>query len=246
MHRVLFHVGSLSVYSYGFMIALGLIFALFIGIKYGKDRGINSDQIILLVICTFFSGVIGSRILYIILNYTHYAGDPLRTLNIRTGGLAWHGGVIGGLIFIIWFSKKMKLSLWDMMDIGVICGILGLAFGRIGCFLNGCCYGKISSVPWAVVFPNLGRFPRHPTQIYECILDIIVLLVLLYIWKRHRFSGEVFCYFTGLYSVVRFIVEFFRDGSNPILIGLNLAQLTSLIIIFFTLLLYRKLYSSMF
>jgi phosphatidylglycerol:prolipoprotein diacylglycerol transferase len=111
--------------------------------------------------------------------------------------------------------------------------MVGLAIGRIGCFLNGCCYGKVTDLPWGVEFPE--AYPpgtqRHPTQIYESLLDLAVFYILhKVIEKRKKFHGETFCYFIGLYSLVRFIVEFFRETFSSIspVMGMTVAQLTSI------------------
>jgi len=230
MYTVLFHIGSVPVYSYGFMIALGIIAALLLGIKCGKFRGFTSLQVINLINTAFLSGVIGARLLYVLFNLRAYCDSPLNIFHVWSGGLSWHGGVLAGLAGITLYARKEKLSLWDTWDFAVLTGILGLTFGRVGCFLHGCCYGKITDLPWAVVFPAHGPCGRHPTQIYEGILDLIIFLILLRLWKKNNFRGEVLCYFLGLYSAARFFVEFFRDntaGFTPFLLGLNIAQIIS-------------------
>ena len=249
MHKILFHVGKFPVYSYGFMIAIGFVFAIICGIKYGKFRGFKSEQVLKMENTVFISGIIGARILYIIFNLEIYGSDPLRIFNLWSGGLSWYGGVVAGILAMVWFSRKEKIPFLDVADLSVISGILGLTFGRIGCFLNGCCYGKASDLPWAVVFPAHGSFTRHPTQIYEAILDFIIFLILIYLWNRNRFRGEVFASFLCLYSLTRFFVEFFREntmGFTPFLLNLNIAQVVSLMFALCALLLYKALYDKSF
>lgn len=249
MHKVLFYIGSVPVFSYGFMIAVGFLFSILLGIKLGKARGINSEKVIQLENLVLLTGIIGARLLYVLLNFEKYADNPVRIIDIRSGGLSWHGGVIVGIISIYLFARKEKLPFRDISDLSMISGLFGLAFGRVGCFLHGCCYGKTTGLPWGTVFPDQGMIPRHPTQIYECILDLLILFILIYLWKRNKFGGEVTCAFIGLYSLARFIVEFFRENSSssellgPLFLSLNLAQIFSIILIIFSIILYIKLHS---
>ena len=241
MHKILFHIGSIPVYSYGFMASLGVIAAFICGIICGKDRNFKTDKTIYLILFVFLSGLAGAKILYIILHLNNFIDSPLEIFHITGSGLAWHGGVAGGIIFMIWFSKKEKIPFLDVADLSVLCGTLGLVFGRTGCFLNGCCYGKPSDLPWAVISPRAGDIPRHPTQIYESLLVMIVFFILLSLWKKNRYKGEVFCAFLFLYSIVRFTVEFFREHFLPLTLGLTVAQIISLVIIFITIYLYKKI-----
>ena len=227
MHRILFHTGSLPIYSYGFMVAIGFVVAILVGVRYGKSRGFATDQVIKLENLIFITGIIGSRLLYVVTHPGKYYNNPLDIMNLTSGGLAWHGAIIASIFSMYYFSRKEKFPFWDVGDLAMLCGIVGLSFGRIGCFLHGCCYGKPATVFWAVVFPGVDNIPRHPAQLYEVFLDFIVFIILLQIWKKRNFSGEVFCCFLGFYSVVRFFTEFFRDTAPPfLLISLTLMYLS--------------------
>lgn len=241
MHKILFHIGSTPVYSYGLMVSLGVIAAFICGIICGKDRNFKTDKTIYMILFVFLSGLAGAKILFIILHLNNFTDLHDGIFHITGSGLAWHGGVAGGILFMIYFSRTEKIPFFDVADLSVLCGILGLVFGRIGCFLNGCCYGKPSSLPWAVIFPRAGDFPRHPTQIYESSLDLVVFLILLYLWKKNRYRGEVFCGFILLYGLVRFTVEFWREHFLPLTLGLTVAQLISIGMMITGLILYWKI-----
>ncbi|MEQ8169983.1 MAG: prolipoprotein diacylglyceryl transferase [Candidatus Eremiobacterota bacterium] len=239
MHRILFtlklpYIGPLDIYTYGVVMVIGFIIALTWALKYSKPKDIKPEEVMDFSIYLLISGIIGARLIHVIINYNEYSlSDPLTIINLRKGGLAWYGALIGAIAGGLIYSKVSKISFWKLADMVSAPSMVGLAIGRIGCFLNGCCYGKPTDLPCGVEFPE--TYPpgvsRHPTQIYESILDLVVFYILhKIIDKNKKFYGETFCYFIGLYSLVRFIVEFFREtfSSIPPVMGLTVAQLTGI------------------
>jgi len=239
MHRILFtlqlpFIGPLDIYTYGVVMVIGFVIALTWALKYSKPKDIKPEEVMDFSIYLLISGIIGARLIHVIINYHEYSlSDPLTIINLRKGGLAWYGALIGAILGGFLYSKVSKISFWKLADMVSAPSMVGLAIGRIGCFLNGCCYGKVTDLPWGVEFPE--AYPpgtqRHPTQIYESLLDLAVFYILhKVIEKRKKFHGETFCYFIGLYSLVRFIVEFFRETFSSIspVMGMTVAQLTSI------------------
>jgi phosphatidylglycerol:prolipoprotein diacylglycerol transferase len=167
--------------------------------------------------CTIYSivgGVLGARLFYVALNYQAYAGHPGNILNIREGGLSWFGAMIGGFAGMAALSAVRKIPLGKVADFTGIHGTIALAVGRIGCFLNGCCYGRESTLPWAVEFREAHiHGHRHPTQLYESALLVLAFFLLLWWWKRKKFDGEIILASFGLNGLARFLIEFFRDNT---------------------------------
>lgn len=212
---------------------LGFIVALTWALKYTKPPDVKPETILDLSILLLLFGIIGARLLYVLINISDYKDDLLKIVNIRNGGLAWHGGILGAIVCVIIFARFSGISFWKLIDIMSPAVMLGLAIGRWGCFFNGCCYGKPTDFFLGTVFPDIDNIPRHPAQIYESVLDLGIFFILNIINKKKKFEGQTFCYLIVFYSVARFIVEFFREwtSSIPFLAGLNLAQLSSLLMI---------------
>ncbi len=233
MHPILFHIGKITVYSYGFMMVMAFLAVSIFNYFFSKRIGFDPIDGIDLTIYTFVSGIIGARLVYVVVNISHYWGRWYEILEFQKGGLSWHGGIFGAAFGIIYFAKRRGYKPADALDLMFTSSIMGLAIGRIGCFLNGCCYGKSCSLPWAVTFPyHLRPHPVHPTQIYELILDLIIFAYLVKRWDHRKFPLENTFLMLFWYSWARFFVEFFRyNVPQQIFWHLSLAQWVSLLII---------------
>jgi phosphatidylglycerol:prolipoprotein diacylglycerol transferase len=228
MHPILAKIGPLYVYSYGLMVAIGFAVATLLAYKHAGDFGIDREKIIDLGIVMLASGIVGARVVYVALNFQYYMGNPLEVINLTKGGLVWYGAFIFGLTAAAWFVKKNRINFWTAADLFAPYIALAQAFGRIGCFLNGCCYG--SAVPsgfmLGVIFPEESVW-RYPTQIFSAIA-LFLIFAILRIWQKKRhFGGEIFLGYGLLYSMKRFGVEFFRGDYPKILYGLTISQLIS-------------------
>ena len=229
MHPIIARIGPLYVYSYGLMVAVGFAVATLLAYKHADDFGINKERIIDLGIVMLICGIIGARIVYVALNFQYYVRNPPEIINLAKGGLVWYGAFIFGMIAAAWFLKKNRISFWEAADLFAPYIALAQAFGRIGCFLNGCCYGSAapSSFLLSVVFPEESVL-RYPTQIFSVIV-LLAIFVILRIWQKKRhFAGEIFLGYGLLYSMKRFGVEFFRGDYPKILYGLTISQFISL------------------
>ena len=212
MHRVLFQVGGLTVYSYGVMLAVGFIVATLVARYRFKLQYKNPDIILDFVLAAVVGGIVGARLFYVIGNWSEFRGHLGKIFSINMSGLVFYGGLVLGLALVVAVGFWKKVKFWSIMDLAGLCLPLGLAFGRVGCFLNGCCYGKPTTLPWGITFPTVAPFvARHPTQLYELVLDLGLFAFLW--WKRDSFSrdGTAFWLFALGYGSIRFFMEFLRD-----------------------------------
>jgi phosphatidylglycerol:prolipoprotein diacylglycerol transferase len=231
MYPIIAKIGPLYVYSYGMMVAIGFAVATLLAYRHADDFGISKEKIIDLGIVMLIGGIIGARIVYIALNFRYYTRNPLEIVNLTKGGLVWYGAFIFGMIASAWFLKKNRINFWTAADLFAPYMALAQAFGRIGCLLNGCCYGSAapSGFILSVVFPG-ESISRYPTQMFSAIA-LFFIFVILRIWqKKRRFNGEIFLGYGLLYTIKRFGVEFFRGDYPKILYGLTISQLISVVI----------------
>lgn len=239
MKPVLFSIGPIQIYSFGLMIMLGVVLSLYLmGQKVEKSPLPAKDKIFDLVFVVLGVGFLGGRIAYIIQQREWYFEDPLKIFAVWEGGLIFYGGLIGGFLGLVLYAKKHKYSLWALMDYIVPYVALSQAFGRVGCFLNGCCHGKVCELPWAVSIP--GTLEKvHPTQLYETGFLLVLFAFLRKLYDQNKTVGFVaFLYFV-LYAAGRFVIEFFRSG-NPMLFFFTWNQWLSIAIALTATLFYLK------
>lgn len=157
--------------------------------------------------------LIGARLGYVVFyNFSFYLRNPLELFAVWHGGMSFHGGLIGSVAAGFIFCKKFKIDFWNTADLIAVTAPIGLGLGRLGNFINGELYGRVTDVPWAVVFPSGGLVPRHPSQLYEFVLEGVVLFTVLWTLRRkHYKTGILTSLFIVLYGVFRFFVEFFRE-----------------------------------
>ncbi|MFC1482995.1 prolipoprotein diacylglyceryl transferase [Candidatus Margulisiibacteriota bacterium] len=228
MEPILFKIGSFPIYSYGLMVAAGFIAAVNFAINqlnYIKkgESPLTKDDLITLGITLLVGGVIGSRTLFVVQYWKHFQKNIFEIINITQGGLSINGGIIASLIIVFIFCRIKKISFLWLMDLIAPAIILGYAFGRLGCFLNGCCYGYVTNYPWGVPFHWDPVHYRVPTQLYATFINALNVIILIYFRPRLKFQGQLFSIGLMLYGTYRFIIEFFRD--NPYYIWkLTLAQ----------------------
>ncbi len=216
VYPILFRLGSLNFYAYGILVAIGFILGFFLVLRRGREEGIPTERMVDLFFYVVLSALIGSRLLYVLINLEAYRQTPLQILHLWEGGLVFYGGLFLATAVSLFYMWRNRLPVWKMADLFTPSIALGLFFGRIGCFLAGCCYGKATLLPWGVTFSHphsLARLylPLHPTQLYEATGSLILFLYLNWKRKRKAFDGQVFWLFLLLYAVLRFVIEFFRD-----------------------------------
>lgn len=214
MFPVLAEFGPFHLYSYGLSIAAGVALAFFLMQKAALQEGFpTADQACDCIFMSVATGFIGARIFYVLQHLEEFRQNPLEVFAIWQGGLIFYGGLAAGFFSLWVYAFKHKLSFCKMMDFILPYGAMVHAFGRLGCFLNGCCFGRACDLPWAIRFPGMAH-PVHPTQLYEALYNFGVFFFLRALYKRRPKTGFVTAGYLLLYGTGRFIVEFFRSG-NP-------------------------------
>lgn len=240
MYPELFRIGDFPVNTYGVMLAVGMLLALFVASRLAARDGLPRERIYDLGLWTLIGGLLGSKILMFFVepNVEIFSLDFL-----RSGGV-YYGGFIGGLVTLVVLIRFYKLSFWKVADAFVPGLALGQAIGRLGCFAAGCCWGKPTDAFCGVQFTKEANeftgvpiqtdagapLHLHPTQLYESIAMLIVFGILVYLHKNKKFDGQVLIAYGIIYAIVRFIIEFFRDDPRNGLYGLSTSQIISLIV----------------
>jgi phosphatidylglycerol:prolipoprotein diacylglycerol transferase len=199
--------------------ALAFVFGLWSASRRAKQEGIPSERILDVGTWLIVGAILGARTLYVISYWREeFAGKPFVDIfMIQRGGLVYYGGLIGACLAGIIYARWKKLPLWQMSDILAPSIALGYVFGRIGCLMNGCCYGRACNLPWAIQFPaGHPTYPDrvHPTEIYESVLSLGLFFFLAWLFKRRKFNGQVFASYLVTYALLRSFVEMFR-GDYP-------------------------------
>lgn len=223
MFPILLKIGPVSIHTYGFMMALGVASALWFVYVQARKQGLDAPKFLDMSFYTIIVSLIGAKLVLLAGQFNYYMRNPSELVSFaRTGGV-FQGGLAFGLVFALWYMRKHKLPTWKFADIAGSALALGHGFGRIGCFMAGCCFGRECHAPWAVVFhdeyaSNLTGIPTgihlHPTQLYEAVLNFVNFLVLFILLKKKRFDGQVFSIYIINYSIIRYFVEFYR-GDHP-------------------------------
>ena len=225
MHPILFTIGPITIYSYGVMLALAVLVCTYFLSIDAKRIHISRETAYDLVFWCMLWGIIGARIFYVFIEWPYFSGNLLEIPMLQKGGLAWQGGFLGGALAGVWFARCKKLSLRPLLDLAAPYIALGQSIGRIGCFLNGCCYGK--PVAWGIYFPT-HHARLYPTQLFECIGLFIIFLILKKAKDRPHQAGFIFIFYLWLAAIERFIVEFYRADHDSLWLGLSLAQFVAL------------------
>ena len=221
MHPIAFRLGPLSIHWYGVMVALAFLAGLWTASRRGLRDGIAAEKTVDLGPWLIVGAIVGARTLYVISYWDEFfKGKPIEEiLMVWKGGLVYYGGLIGAALACILYSRLKKLPLWKVADILAPSVALGYVFGRIGCLLNGCCYGRACNLPWAIRFPegnplNPPTYPVHPTEVYDSLLSLGLYGLLVWLYRRKKFDGQVFGVYLVGYAVLRSFVEMFR-GDYP-------------------------------
>ena len=224
MYPILFRLGTVPIYSYGFFIALGFAAGFVISALRARRVGVPLERMADLFFWAFLSSFVGSRLLFVVLHLDRYRENPLRMLHLEEGGLVFYGGLVLAAAVCLWIMRHHRLPVWRLADVFAPPIALGLFFGRIGCFLAGCCYGKETALPWGVTFTrpeSLARLnvPLHPTQLYDAVNGLALFSFLVWVEKRKGFEGQIFWLLLLLYAVTRFFIEMFRGDPRGFLLG---------------------------
>jgi phosphatidylglycerol:prolipoprotein diacylglycerol transferase len=212
---ILVELGPIRLSWYGLMYVFGFLIS-YLLVRYQmkrKDFGITKQEVDDFYFYLILGLIIGARLGYVLFyDLKFYLANPLEVFAIWHGGMSFHGGLIGVLIVGIVFSWRHNKSFWKIADLFIVTAPIGLGLGRIGNFINGELYGRVTQVPWGMIFPKGGPLPRHPSQLYESALEGGVLFFILWLVKDTKLpTGGLLALFLSLYGVFRFFVEFFRQ-----------------------------------
>lgn len=215
--NVAFYIGSKPVYWYGVIIMVGVILAVFYASKRADYFGIRSDDVLDLILFMLPIGIICARLYYVAFEWDQYKDNPLDIIATWHGGLAIYGGIIGGIITIIVFSRVKKINMMDLFDL-IACAVpIGQSIGRWGNFINCEAYGGLTSAPWRMVIgkglDEAGELGNHPTFFYESAWNAIGVLLLYLYSKKRKYRGEVLLLYLGWYGLGRFFIEGLRTDS---------------------------------
>jgi phosphatidylglycerol---prolipoprotein diacylglyceryl transferase len=248
VHKVAFEFGGFSIYWYGVLVAIAFLVGIWTASRRALQDNLPPENIVDLGPWLILGALVGARLLYVISYWQEdFAGAAWwEIFMIRKGGLVYYGGLTGAIAAAVLYIQVRNLPLWRVSDVLAPSIALGYFFGRLGCLMNGCCYGRACNLPWAISFPyGHPTFPDpvHPTQLYEAVLSLGLYAALAWLFRHKTFPGQVFASYLIGYSILRFNIEFFRGDYGDLLWAgwLTPAQLFSLIVLASGLVLWWKL-----
>lgn len=219
MFPILLKIGPLTIHTYGFMMALGVAAGLWFIFVQAKKQELPASKLIDVAFYTIIVALLGAKLILFFGDLSFYLENPKQLFSLARSGGVFQGGLAFGFFFALWLLRRNKIPAWKTADIIGPALALGHGFGRLGCFSAGCCYGTECAVPWGVTFQNeyahnLTGIPLntllHPTQLYEAFLNFSSFLILFIILRKKRFDGQVISFYIINYSIIRYVVEFFR------------------------------------
>jgi len=230
MYPTLLQIGPFRLSTYGVMMMTAFLAGIVMALRRGRARGIDKAFIQDLSTAILVGSLAGARGLYVLTHLEEFRGNWLAVINpvqpdgnFGIAGLVLLGGVLAAIPTAVWYTRRRGQPVLEIIDLLSPSLALGMAIGRLGCLLNGCCYGKTCDLPWAITYPagshlhDLGAI--HPTQAYLLLGDLALMALLLLAARRRRFPGQVFALFLMLYAPLRFTVEFFRDYETSMILG---------------------------
>lgn len=217
MFPIVFRIGPLPIRSYGVLIALSFTIGIWLGIRRAAKKGIDAVVFTDLCVTILVASVVGARLAYVLPFWDEYGRHPLEILRVWGGGLTLYGGILGAIIASAVFTRIRKISFWKVSDVCAPLVALGIGITRIGCFLNGCCYGRPTSLWTGIVFPpgcaagaDYPGVAIHPTQLYDSAAGFLICGLLLAVERRLRGDGRLFLLFLALYGANRYFQDFLR------------------------------------
>ena len=241
MHPILFEIGGLPVYTYGVLLAAAYLLGLQFALVRARRLGLDPNRVMDLGIWVIISALVGAKLLLLLVEWDNYQFTLSEILSLVRSAGVFYGGLIVAVLVAMWYMWRHRMPVWSVSDAFAPGIALGHVIGRLGCFFAGCCFGRPTDVPWAVVFHNdyaarnVGtplNVPLHPTQLYEAGAELLILGVLLLLERRGRaFPGRTFWGYMLLYGISRFIIEFYRGDSRGAIGELSTSQFVSMLIV---------------
>lgn len=216
LNRAALKIAGLEIYWYGILIAFGLLLAILYGVYESKKVKLDTDDLFNMILIALPVAIICARAYYVIFSWDSYRSDLMSVFDIRSGGLAIYGGIIGAALVVILYCRKKKINIGTVLDILAIGLLIGQVIGRWGNFINGEAFGSATNLPWAMTIENEGEIVAksvHPTFLYESIWNFIGIIVLLAYKKIRKFNGEILCCYLVWYGAGRALIEGLRADS---------------------------------
>jgi prolipoprotein diacylglyceryl transferase len=232
---VIWDLGPFQISWHAILMCLGVITGIILCFYLIRGTSITKDAVYTTIIWSVILGIVGARIVCVADNFDFYLGHPQKMVRIWEGGLAWYGGLAGGVLGLFISSRRERFSFWEFSDILAPCLMLGLAIGRMGCTINGDAFGKPTDLPWGITYTHpdsdapLG-VETHPSPIYEILLCLTIFVLLLRLRGKLHSSGSLFLTMLILYSIGRFGISFTRGGEPEVLGPLHQAHILSIVV----------------
>ena len=251
MYPILIEFGFFKIFTYGLLVATGFLVAILLASSRAEKEGLDSQKVLDLCFYAMVSALLGARLLYVIVEYRYFLDSPLEIFKFWKGGLVFYGGLILGVLISLWYLKRNQMPMWKTADLLAPSIALGQLIGRWGCFFAGCCYGKKTDVAWGITFTDPRslaplEISLHPTQVYLSLNAVFIFIFLMWLSKRKVFDGQILWSYGILYSIGRFLIEYFRgdDRGFPVEQVLSTSQFVGVFVFSFSafmlLTLYRK------
>ena len=251
MYPILIEFGFFKIFTYGLLVATGFLVAILLASSRAEKEGLDSQKVLDLCFYVMVSALLGARLLYVIVEYRYFLDSPLEIFKFWKGGLVFYGGLILGVLISLWYLKRNQMPMWKTADLLAPSIALGQLIGRWGCFFAGCCYGKKTDVAWGITFTDPRslaplEISLHPTQVYLSLNAVFIFIFLMWLSKRKVFDGQILWSYGILYSIGRFLIEYFRgdDRGFPVEQVFSTSQFVGVFVFSFSafmlLTLYRK------
>jgi phosphatidylglycerol:prolipoprotein diacylglycerol transferase len=254
VHPEIAHWGVIHIRSYGLMLAVAFLFGTWISLREARRLRLDEDRVVNVILVALVAGVLGARMLYVLEHVSEFRREWGSVLALWQGGLTLYGGVVAGAFAGLIAARRQRLPMWVVADALTPALAIGTMFGRVGCFLNGCCYGRPTTLPWGVHFPpdsfaglEFGNSAVHPSQLYFAALGLALFGLVLLLRRRVSVPGKLFWLFLLLFSLGRVPLDFTRayESGSELLsvagVAITESQLTSLMLALFSALMMLRL-----
>ena len=254
MHPEILHWGVLRITSYGLMLAIAFLVGTWLALREARRLGLDEDHVVTVILAALVAGVVGARALYVAEHMRDFRGAYVSVLALWQGGLTLYGGIVAGTVAGLFVGRRMGLPTWVTADALAPSLVLGTVFGRLGCFLNGCCYGHPTRLPWGVVFPaesfaglEFGLVPVHPAQLYFAAAGLLLFLLGWMVRRRVQVPGVLFWSLIALLALVRIPLDLTRVYEAEAMVvelgvmRISESQITSTALLLFALLMIARL-----
>jgi phosphatidylglycerol:prolipoprotein diacylglycerol transferase len=215
-------IGPLTLHSYGVLLAIAFLVGLWVASRQARKAGLDAGRVTDMAVYVLIAGLLGAKALLVFTEWAYFRENPREIFSIFQSGGVFYGGLLAAFPVAWWYVRRHRLDGWKTADVLAPGVVVGQAIGRLGCFAAGCCHGRPTDVAWAVTFRDIYATravgtpidtPLHPTQLYESAAAFLIFGFLLWLAARKKFDGQVVLAYVVLYSITRFVIEFYRGDA---------------------------------